>query len=439
LRIVVIPVRAAAARLAAAVLALPVLLGGGAAPAIVSHAVSPAMGGLAQFQDLGDASDLTTIRTGCPIPICYTPAAFRTAYDIQHLIDAGTTGAGTTIVIVDAFQNPNIRQDLAQFDAAWDLPPANLDIKAPDGLTAFDKTSTLQKGWAVEISLDVEWAHAIAPGADLMLVLAKSEQDTDLLSATRFAIDHGLGEVITQSFGESESCADPALLSRQHAVFERAASRGITLLAASGDLGATNPLCAGPGVASTANVSTPASDPDVTAVGGTSLVVNPASGAYVSETAWNETFHGQPVGASGGGFSAVYRRPGYQAPFIDDNSARGLPDVAYSSGLIGAPVVVAMNRVGPGVGTSAGTPQWAGIDALARQFAGHRQSQLNIRLYHVAKSDGYSVAFHDITTGNNTFDGVKGFSAGPGWDAVTGLGTPDVAKLVPLLAIPAGD
>ena len=434
MRFVVLPVRVAAARLGAALLALPTLLGGGGAPAIVAHPVSPAKGGLAQFQDLGDASDLTAIRTGCPIPICYTPAAFRTAYDVQPLLDSGITGAGATIVIVDAFSNPFIRRDVAQFDAAWGLPPASLDITPVDGGPPPFDGSRLQTGWAIEISLDVEWAHAIAPGAGLHLVLAKSEQDTDLLSATQYAIDHGLGDVITQSFGESESCADPELLRRQHAVFEGAASRGITLLAASGDFGATNPLCAGTGFASAANAATPASDPNVTAVGGTSLVVNPATGAYVSETAWNETFGSRPVGASGGGFSAVYDRPGYQAPFIDDNGARGLPDVAYSSGLVGAAIVVAMGRFGPGVGTSSGTPQWAGIDALSRQFAGHRQSQLNIRLYHVAKSDGYAAAFHDITTGNSMFAGVPGFSAGPGWDAVTGLGTPDVANLVPLIS-----
>jgi len=430
---VVSTVRVVAARLGAAALALPVLLGGGAAPAVVSHAVLPAMGGLAQFQDLGDASDLGAIVASCKAPLCYAPDALRTAYDVQPLLDAGIDGTGTTIVIVDAFQDPMIRHDLAMFDAAWGLPAASLDFVAPDGLTPFTG-SKLQMGWAGEIALDAEWAHVIAPGAHLELVLAKSEQDTDLLSATRFAIDHNLGDVITQSFGESESCADPELLREQHAVFERAASRGITLLAASGDFGATNPLCSSHGFAQSANVTTPASDPDVTAVGGTRLTVNLATGAYGSEIAWNDMF-----GASGGGLSTVYPRPGYQAPFIDDNSARGLPDVAYSADAFGASVIVALGGVHAVFGTSAGTPQWAGIDALARQFAGHRQSQLNIRLYHVAKSDGYAAAFHDITSGNNNFAGVAGSSAGPGWDAVTGLGTPDVAQLVPLLAIPAGD
>jgi subtilase family serine protease len=175
-------------------------------------------------------------------------------------------------------------------------------------------------------------------------------------------------------------------------------------------------------------VATPASDPDVTAVGGSRLLLDPVSSAYAGETAWND-----PFGSTGGGFSSVYKRPGYQAPFVDGH-ARALPDVAYSASAFGATFFVAMGHFGAIFGTSGGTPQWAGIVARARQVAGHRQSQLNIRLYHLAKSDSYSDGLHDITTGNNSWAGVTGYSAGPGWDAATGLGTPDVAKLVPLLS-----
>jgi len=424
----VVSIKTALARLSAAALTLPVLLGGGAAPAVVTHAMTPSAGGLGQYQDLGDAQDFASGPIMCHAPLCYGPRQIRAAYDIQPLLDAGIDGTGTTIVIVDAFQNPTIVHDLAMFDAAWGLPAANLDIIAPDGLTPFTG-SRLQVGWAVEISLDVEWAHVVAPGAHIELVLAKSEQDADLLSATRYAIEHDLGEVITQSFGEAESCADPQLLSQEHAVFERAASKGMTLLAGSGDFGAANLLCDGSGIASVASVATPASDPDVTAVGGTRLTIDPATSAFATETGWSDHF-----GSSGGGFSSIYRRPGYQAPFVDGNQARGLPDVAYTASAFGALFFAALGRFGAIFGTSGGTPQWAGIDALARQVAGHRQSQLNIRLYHLAKSDAYGDAFHDITTGNNSFAGVTGFDAGPGWDAVTGLGTPDVAKLVPLLS-----
>jgi len=418
--------KTALARLSAAALTLPVLFGGGAAPAVLTHTMTPATSNSGQYQELAEAPDFAAAHSCGPFPLCYTPAHLRAAYDIQSLIDSSIDGTGTTIVIVDAFSDPFIIQDLATFDGAFGLPATSPDIVTPDGAAPFNMN------WAIEISLDVEWAHAVAPGAHIVLVLAKSDQDADLLSATRYAIDHELGDVISQSFGEAESAADPALLRQEHAVFERAASKGITLVAGSGDFGATNPLADG-SLATVPAAATPASDPDVTAVGGTQLTIDPVSGARVAETAWNDVSSRRP-GASGGGFSSIYKRPGYQAPFIDGNGARGLPDVSYSASALGATMIVFHGRFGAVSGTSGGVPQWAGIDALARQVAGHRQSQLNIRLYHLAKSGAYGDAFHDITTGNNTFAGVTGFPAGPGWDAVTGLGTPDVAKLVPLLS-----
>jgi subtilase family serine protease len=361
------------------------------------------------------------------MPPCYGPDQIRAAYDIKPLLDSGIDGSGQTIVIVDAFSDPFLRSDLALFDHVWGLSAPNLNIVAPDGLTPFDG-SRKQMGWAIEISLDVEWAHVVAPGANLVLVLSRTEQDADMLSATRYAIDHQLGDVITMSFGESENCADPELLRAEHQAFERARSRGITLVSGSGDFGATNLLCDGSGIAHEASAMTPASDPDVTAVGGTRLMADQVSGAYGGETGWNDR-----AGASGGGFSAVYHRPGYQAPFIEDNSARGLPDVAYNADLIGGTIIAFHGRFGALSGTSVGTPQWAAIAALTDQASGHRGPQLNILLYHLAKSDAYGEGLHDITTGTNTFAGVPGWSAGLGWDAVTGLGTPDVAKLVPLL------
>ena len=421
------------ARLSAALLVLP-LLAGGVAPAVVSHPMMPATGGLAHYTPMGDFQPLGSVHVLCQVPgsglpPCYGPDQIKTAYDIQPLLDSGVDGSGRTIVIVDAFSDPFLQRDLAMWDHVWGLPDANLAVVAPDGTTPFDITNPLQFNWALEISLDVEWAHVVAPGANLVLVLSKTEADADMLRATEYAIDNGLGDVITQSFGESESCADPALLREEHKAFERAASRGITLVAGSGDFGATNLLCDGRGLANTATAATPASDPDVTAVGATRLVAGLVSGTYVGETAWNDQF-----GASGGGFSAIYHRPGYQAQFNGDNGARGLPDVAYSGDLIGGAIVAFAGMAGVLFGTSVGTPQWAGIAALVAQASGHRGPQLNIRLYHLAKSDAYTVGMHDITTGNNSFGGVQGYSAGPGWDPVTGLGTPDVAKLVPLLS-----
>ena len=186
-------------------------------------------------------------------------------------------------------------------------------------------------GWAEEISLDVEWAHAIAPGANIVLVLAKTNNDTDILSALKYAVDNNLGDVISMSFGENESCVDPDLLSGYHAVFAAATQKNITLFASSADQGAALPTCDGNSWVKAA--SQPASDPLVTGVGGTELhaadfclpalgcdpATHPLPGTYLSEIVWNE---GPPFGdfqpffgstdATGGGFSVVFDEPPYQ-------------------------------------------------------------------------------------------------------------------------------
>src|SRR5262249_44403692 len=136
---------------------------------------------------------------------CYSPQQIRTAYDIQPLLDQDIDGTGHTIVIVDAFQSPTIQHDLALFDSTFGLPDPTFNINAPDGLTPFDPNDGNQVGWSAEISLDVEWAHAVAPGATIDLVLAKSNEYADILSVTKYAVDHNLGDVISQSFGEAES------------------------------------------------------------------------------------------------------------------------------------------------------------------------------------------------------------------------------------------
>ncbi|HEX9098120.1 MAG TPA: S53 family peptidase [Candidatus Dormibacteraeota bacterium] len=438
------------ARAAAVALAVPMVLGGAvpASAAIVSHAMTPAVGSSVRYEYIGSSEDAGQVKFACqlrsrdpnfPRAFCYGPDQIRAAYDVQSVLAGGTNGAGQTIVIVDAFSSPTITTDLKAWDAIWGIPDPTLNIITPDGLTPFDINSPNQVGWSSEISLDVEWAHAIAPGATIDLVLAKSSDDADILRATRYAVDNNLGDVISQSFGEAEACMDPALVAQQHDVFTQATAKGITLFASSGDQGAAQPSCDGKSLMLSA--STPASDPQVTGVGGTHLLADAHSGVYSSESVWNDDF-----GAGGGGFSEVYRRPGYQAPLQDNNKQRGVPDVAYDGdvrgGVVGAWSVLCGTAVNCGPtnlgffvfgGTSAGTPQWAGIVALADQKGGHRLGAINKTLYHIGKSDAYGSAFHDITSGDNSFGGVTGFAAAAGWDAATGLGTPDVANLIPLL------
>ncbi|HEY1169556.1 MAG TPA: hypothetical protein VGE81_11355, partial [Candidatus Limnocylindrales bacterium] len=282
----------------------------------------------------GPGYGLFSCQVGLSTGQCYDPYQMRHAYNVDKLISTGYTGKGETIVIVDAFQSPNIVDQLNTFDTFYGLPGLNglgnppdpslgrFTQIAPDGLTPFVTGDPDMTGWAEEISLDVLWAHAIAPGANIVLDLSKSDQDADILSATKYAVNHNLGDVISQSFGEAESCVDPKILAQEHQVFAKATLEGMTLFASSGDEGAAQPTC--DGNSWILSVSSPASDPLVTGVGGTELVAadyclallgcdptaNPAPGTYLSETAWNE---GAPFGdfqsvfvegtlASGGGY-----------------------------------------------------------------------------------------------------------------------------------------
>jgi subtilase family serine protease len=364
---------------------------------------------------------------------CFGPAQIRAAYGIDQV---NATGAGRSIVIVDAFQAPQIQHDLDLFDRVFELPATTVQIVAPDGLTPFDQADANQTGWSAEISLDVEWAHAIAPAATIKLVLAKSNDDADILSATQFAVDHNLGDVISQSFGEAEQCVDPAIESAQHAMFAKATLKGITLLASSGDQGAAQPSCDGSTFIKAA--SSPASDPFVTAVGGTLLDADGITGAYHSETTWNEPDFGA---GTGGGFSQVYDTPIFQRQL--HLASRGVPDVAYNAGInTGVLAVWSTSGLGANLlfifgGTSAGSPQWAGLTALSAQLRHARVGYLNPQVYALSLvKPVYNALFHDITTGDNTFQGpplITGFPATKGWDPATGLGTPKADALVPVL------
>lgn len=448
-------------------LSASMMLSGAAAIApVVSHAVSNNITQrVPAGKPVGSIFSCQTDR-GPGFISCYSPSQIQKAYGIDKLLAHGLNGAGRTIVIIDAFQNPGMLDDLASFDSTFGLPAPNFHQDAPDGLTPFDATDANQVGWAGEIALDVQWSHAIAPGAKIELVLAKSNQDADILSATKWAVDHNVGDVISQSFGENENCVDPTILKNEHKVFAEAANKGMTVFASSGDQGAAQQTCDGSSWVQVA--SSPASDPLVTGVGATELIAAPAcrdavthteipcvapakpSGTYLSESALNEPAGEFTQGnfSTGGGFSDLYRRPDYQDGIRGiSRSTRGVPDVAYN-GAIGHGVLAAFEvGGGPGAffifgGTSAGSPQWSGLAAIADQLGHHRIGSINAALYDLGRF-GSRFTLHDVTTGNNAvteFDvsnnpvNVAGFSAGNGWDATTGLGTPKADVLVPYLA-----
>ena len=410
-----------------------------------------------------------------PTRTCYDPYQMRHAYNIDTLINAGFDGRGKTIVIVDAFQSPNIVQQLNFYNSFYGLPSLNglggapdpslgtFTQVAPDGLTPFDPTDGNMIGWAEEISLDVLWAHAIAPGADIVLVLAKTNDDADILSATKYAVDHNLGDVISQSFGENESCVDSKLLAAEHKLFARATLKHITLIASSGDEGAAQMTCDGSSWVQAA--SSPASDPLVTAVGGTELhaarycltslgcdpSANPAPGTYQSEVAWNEF----DSISTGGGFSVLYGAPLYQfgsIPFKEKQ--RGAPDVSYNAAVLhGVLTYLNIPGISPGFyrfgGTSAGSPQWAAILAIADQKASRSLGFVNATLYLFSLfPKNYSAMFHDVTSGTNSaveYDilnnpvTVLGFNAGTKWDATTGLGSPKADQVLNFLTLFTSD
>ncbi len=395
----------------------------------------------------GPSYGLFTCQVGLRPYKCYDPYQMRRAYGVDQLIGAGYDGAGHTIVIIDAFQSPTLTADLNDFSTFYGLPPASLTQIAPDGLTPFNPADPNMVGWSGEITLDVEWSHAIAPNADIVLVLAKSNEDADILSALKYAVDHNLGDIISMSFGENESCLDSDALAAWHDVFAQATMKSITLFASSGDQGASQPTC--DGASWVKAVSHPASDPLVSGVGGTELhaadyclpalgcdpAANPPFGTYQGEIAWNE-FDSE---STGGGYSVIFDAPPYQKSGVKSKS-RGVPDVAYNAAIYHGVLTRWDGAWWLFGGTSAGAPQWSGITAIANQLAGHRLGYLNAAFYQVRQTPpNYGPSFHDILTGNNsvveTDSGgndvpITGFDAGAAWDATTGIGSPKSDGLV---------
>ncbi len=379
-------------------------------------------------------------------PRCYSPQQIRKAYGIQSLLDAGITGKGHTIILIDGSSSPSLRADVHLYDQLYGLNDPKINVIAPFGMPPFDPSAY------IETALDIETAHSIAPGATIDLVVADTTQAQTpgdfvsiLLGATKYAVDHNLGDVISQSFGVGETCVGSAYIQAEQQVFSEARAKHITVLASAGDSGAAEIVCNGSSINLGKAVSLPAADPLATSVGGTTLSATLKTGAYQGETTWNEWNSGG--GATGGGFSTIFARPEYQDGIPGTRTSRGVPDVAYDGDpFTGVPVVASEDGgtlIVPVGGTSVGSPAWAAIVVLANQVAGHRLGFLNDAVYRISQNSSYAQGFHDITTGNNTvssFDNngkpitIEGYDAHRDWDAVTGVGTPKVSGLVHLLA-----
>jgi hypothetical protein len=308
---------------------------------------------------------------GSSSPKGYNVSQIRTAYNLPS-----SGGAGTTIAIIDAYDTPNILNSFNTFSTQYGLPDNNTGNFLVHKMSRTIKTDS---GWALETCLDVEWAHAIAPNATILLVEAIDNTDTSLLNAIDYATNKPGVVAVSMSWGEQEISGETSFDNH----FNKA---GITFFASSGDDGST--------------VMWPAASANVVSVGGTTLNLT-SDGAVISEIAWSN---------SSGGISNYVARPVYQTNFGLTYPNRAVPDVSYYANT--SPGVSVYNgtwwRVG---GTSAGAPQWAAIDALGL-------SATNTNLYARAKTS-YSSYFRDITSGSNNVT-----SAATGYDLVTGLGSP---------------
>jgi len=384
---------------------------------------------------------------------CYTPVQYRTAYNLNPLYARGVTGQGKTIVIVDSYGSPTIRNDIKVFDKQFGFPDPDLQIVKFGNVPPFDPTNATQVGWAEETTLDVEYAHSIAPGAKIVLAetaVAETEGVTgfpEMMNAEQSLINAGVGDVISQSFGATENTFPgfsqgnySSLLNLRYA-YKDALAHHVTVLAGSGDAGATDYESDGATLYPYRVNSWPSSDPLVTSVGGSQLYLDNAGNRLQPDSVWNDGF-----GAGGGGVSAVFPRPLFQIGVRGVvGSHRGTPDISMSAAVNGG-CWVYWSFAGTGGaawyiigGTSEATPIFSGIVALADQVAGHRLGLINPALYLLgaASQHGVNTGLVDITTGNNSFAGVTGYTAAPGYDLASGWGTINAAKFVPALAFTA--
>lgn len=355
---------------------------------------------------------------------CYAPNQLAMAYGTGQLDEEGIDGAGQTIVVVEPLGSPTIGSDLSTFDQAFGIPnPPSFQVITPVGTPpAYDAASTTDQSWAEETSLDVEWAHAMAPGARILLVetpVAETEGLAgfpQILAAEDYVIDNHLGDVISQSFESTEETFPSAeVLRLLSGTYLNAYLHGITVVSASGDNGVagySNPQTTTFYPARV--VQWPASDPLVTAVGGTTVSLDAAGNRLAPDVAWNDTYNAtvlrdfansappQPF-ASGGGVSAVFARPGYQRREAGlTGPHRGVPDVSMNAGCTG-PVDIYSGAVGGWFitcGTSEAAPLFAGVVAMADQLAGHSLGLVNPALYRLGAEHAPGIV--PVTSGNNT-------------------------------------
>jgi len=348
------------------------------------------------FTPTGGLPKQSTALVGPPFAgyLFETPASLACIYNLvpqsagcnPNTVTAVPTG-GSAIAIVDAYDDPGVTKDLAKFSKQFGLPPANFQVVFADGTRPYN-----DPGWEIEESLDVQWAHAMAPNAKLYLVEAASNSFYDLLTAETVAasiVANDGGGVVSNSWGGSEFADEPAYDS----FFSYP---GVVYFASAGD---------GPGVIY------PSASPYVVGVGGTTLSRNPNSGAFIFESAWNST---------GGGLSQYETIPSYQKGIAKVGAQRGVPDVAAEADPNSGLWVWDSGNGGWYIvgGTSASSPIWAGIVSAAGSNSGSTAAELA----NIYKNRGNKLDFTDIKSG--VCGPWNGNLTQPGYDLCTGVGSP---------------
>ncbi len=383
-------------------------------------------------------TDTCPTYAGLSTSTCLTPEAMRQAYGLNSLNQKGYTGKGQTVIDIVAFGSPTIQQDMDVFNSTFHLPAVNLQIISP--LKEAESGTSDKAGWAGETTLDVQIIHALAPDAKIVLLISPVSETEGTIGLPEFrqleqyAIDHKLGNIVSHSWGASEITLEDSKASQELQLWNTLLQKGttqdgMTYFSSSGDEGATDYSdLKSTKLSTVATTSFAANSPWVTSVGGTTLEnVNNS----LSEVAWS---------GSGGGFSRLYAMPSYQKQLPATTQAqfqnrRGVPDVSAVANPYTGMAFYLNGSWDQAGGTSASSPVWSAITAVANQMAGHPLGFINPALYKIAASDTYHQAFHDITVGNNSNPqaGVTGYNATTGWDPVTGLGTPDAQYLIPAL------
>jgi len=380
-----------------------------------------------------------------------TPADYAVIYDLAPLYQAGINGSGQQIAVVG--QCSIGLSDVQMFRSTFGLPPNNPRFILASG----SPEPPSQGGDCDEAYLDVEWSGGIASGATIDYIYA-----TDALFAVEYAVTQNIAPIISYSFGDCERGFSASDSTAFESLAQQANAQGITWVASSGDSGAAGCDAAFSSTSNQASkglaVNFPASIPEVTGVGGTAF--NEGLGSYwsssngpggvsaqsyIPETAWNESGT-DGLAASGGGLSALYLKPTWQTgPGVPAENQRAVPDVALTAAGHDGYLTFANGNEYVDAGTSTSAPSFAGILAILNQYAVTKglqshagQGNINPNLYRLAQSA--PAAFHDITTGSNIVPcamgstdcatGSLGYSAGTGYDLVTGLGSVDVNSLV---------